>query len=948
MQTDQSFPDGKDFVPLHCHSHFSILDGLSSPEEIAARAKELGHIAVALTDHGSCGGLYHFQKACRKEGIKPILGVEAYLVQDTNLREKDEKRRHITLWVKNPKGYKNIMALATKSNLEGFYGKPRISLADLEKFKDGLMAGSACANGAICSYFLDGDVQGAEKMATDLKLIFGDDFYCEIMVHKYESKMKEKQKEFIKAMKSVLDLADRLGIKSIMTYDSHYCRKEDAFYQDVLLSIQTKDTIKNPNRFSFWSSDFYMKPISEVLSLCPTRRDLIQNTLEVASKVVDEDIIKTSAPLLPDFQLPLGEKSEEAYLKTLIRQGMISRGILEKQEYRERILSELDVIIKCGFTRYFLILWDIVNYARRTGIRVGPGRGSGAASLCLYCLNVTQLDPIKHSLLFARFLNPDRVSPPDVDLDFDDSRQEEMFGYVSRKYGQEYVARIGTYTSLKAKDAVRRVVKALDVGDDWEDSDKQGKWKSGENTMRVVNMMSEALPNVPGLTVKDAVKDIREVQELSERYPKVFEVAEKIQGTLVAAGVHPAGIIVCKEKIADMVPLRMTSGVSCTQYDMKEVDPLGLLKFDFLGLRTLRVIDKCLSLIHSRTGEEIKIDELVPDDKATFAILNAGNVEGVFQFESGDGKYGISRLLRDIRVDSFDDMVVTCALYRPGTLKAGVPDDYCNYKHKRKSVKYVHPMMKDLLGDTFGMMVYQEQVMLVAMKMAGFSNVEADYLRKAMGKKDDELMKKLLDKFVNGCVKNKIDQVVAERIFELCRYFSGYGFNKAHSAAYAYLAYQTAWLKANYPMEFMCSLMSANSSDDVRRIKYEKACGEMGITLLPHHINKSKEDYVIEGSGIRRPFLSLKGVGENAVKSIVSGQPYSSLEDLISRVSGQVVNSRVFETLVHSNCMENFGMTSRQLIDSFGTIKQKVKKIAKQKEKFKGFDEENDLFACDI
>jgi DNA polymerase-3 subunit alpha len=940
-------PEGANFVPLHCHSHFSVLDGLNSPEEIALRARELGHPAVALTDHGSCGGLYHFQKACKKCGIKPILGMEAYVVDNAMVRDKEERKRHLTIWATNQEGYKNLIALSSKGYLEGFYSKPRISLEDIDKRKAGLLVGSACIKGIVCDRIMADDKPRAIETAGKLKDMLGDAFYCEVMSHRYDASSKDKQTAFAKAMKAVLEVADTVGIKSVLTYDSHYCRPEDAQYHDVLLSIQTKDTIKNPNRFSFHSSDFYMKPWDELVRICSVRKDLLSNTLEVASRVSSEDLIKTSPPLLPDFQLPQGVKSEEAYLKELIREGMIERGIFDKQEYRDRIMTELEVITKCGFVRYFLILWDVVNYARRSGIAVGPGRGSGAASLCLYSLSVTQLDPIKHDLLFARFLNPDRVSPPDVDLDFDDSKQEEMFNYVARKYGQECVSRIGSYTAPKVKDAIRRTAKALDVGNDWEQSDGKGKWKSGQNTMDVVSLLAKVLPDDPKLTMDDALK-IREVEDFVESYPKLFEVSKRIMGTLVASGVHPAGIIISKQKVVDMIPLRMdTDGVVCTQFDMKEVEPLGMLKFDFLAIKNLRVIDKCLKMVKVNHGDAIKIDALETNDPAVFKLLNDGKVDGIFQFESGEGKKGISGLLRDIRVDSFEDMIVTCALYRPGTIKAKVHTDYPLYKHGKKAVKYVHPMMKELLHETYGMMVYQEQVMLVSMRMAGFTNVEADWLRKAMGKKDPKIMEKLEGKFVSGCIANGISPDDAKKVFDLCSLFSGYGFNRAHAAAYAMLAYQTAWLKTHYPVEYMCSLMSANAGDDKKIPKYERATESMGIQMLPHHINKSKADYSIEGRSIRRPLSSLKGIGDVGIKAIVASQPFDSLNDFVAKVDAHAVNIRVFTVLVEAKCMECFGMTKNQLETKYAEAKKRVKQAEKQKERDKGFDSVN-MFDCPI
>jgi DNA polymerase-3 subunit alpha len=582
-----SSDNGGLYVPLHCHSYFSLLDGLPSPASIAQKAKALGHGAVALTDHGSCAGLYAFQKACKKAGVKPILGMEAYLVNNVQDHDKDESKRHITLWAKNVVGYKNLITLSTASYVEGFYGKPRIDPKILQKHREGLMAGSACAKGVVMDHVMDGKLDLAEQEASRFKEIFGDDFYMEVMSHTYNPSAKKKEAEFFRAYILTLGIADKLGIKSVITYDSHYCDRADAFSHEVLLAIQTKNTIKNPDRFSFESDDFYMKSSDELAVKCARRLDLMANTLEVAGKV-EPDLIKPSSMALPDFPLPPGVESEEQYLKDLIRDGMMNRGIFNRQEYRDRIMMELDVIFKCKFTRYFLVLWDLVSYAKKNQIGIGPGRGSGVASLCLYCLGVTELDPIRWDLLFARFLNPDRVSPPDVDLDFEDVKQEEMFKYVTRKYGKEHVVRIGTYGTLKSKDVIRRVGKALDVGGDWEDSDKKGPWKSGKKTLAIVDEICKSMPKYfsdadDEEEEEDDRTDLQKLMESDEmkyyvdKYPELFRIALKMEGTKSTAGLHAAGIIISRDVVADLAPLRIKDDVVCTQFDMKEVDELGLL-----------------------------------------------------------------------------------------------------------------------------------------------------------------------------------------------------------------------------------------------------------------------------------------------------------------------------------------------------------------------------------
>jgi DNA polymerase-3 subunit alpha len=766
-----------EYVPLHCHSYYSLLDGLDSPETIAETAAINGYPAVALTDHGTCGGLFAFQKACEKHGIKPILGIETYVVDNMSSRNKEDKRYHLVILAKNQDGYRNLIKLSTLAYTSGFYSKPRIDLSVLASMKEGLIVLSACSHGVVCGPVMAGDIEGATKTAKYLKDTFGDDFYIEIMDHHYKPELEDEEQAQRNGMRQTMKIATDLGIKCVYTCDSHYCFKADAEVHDVVLCISTKDTIKNPKRkLSFGSSDFYMKGWDEIkLNLIDRGAGhLIANTMEIANKV-SGGLIKPSKTLLPSYPLPPGVASEEEYLKTLIKEGMIRRGIYNRKSYRDRITEELDVITKCGFLSYFLILWDLISYARRKKIRHGAGRGSGVASLCLYCLGVTAMDPIKHDRLFSRFLNPDRISPPDVDLDFDYLKQDEMFKYVSEKYGRDCTSRIGTYGSLKAKDAIKRAGKALDLGNDWDDSSAGGEWKSGKNTLTIVDNISKAIPFGVDMTIERAISESDEIRQYSEQYPEVFKAAKKIEGILSSCGVHPAGVVVCSQPINKVVPLRITNDVLCTQFDMHEVEEMGLLKFDFLALKTLSIIDLSLDLIKKRHGKEIDIDALDPTDPNVFKLFNERDIEGIFQFEG----YGISQVIMDLRVDSFTDLMAGVSLFRPGPMDL-IPD-YCDYKHGRKPLEYVHPLMKELLSDTYGMMIFQEQVMTISMKMAGFTPVEADKFRKGMGKKQPEIIAAMKGKFISGSIKNGVTQAQAEKVFSLCEKFAGYGFNKCLS-----------------------------------------------------------------------------------------------------------------------------------------------------------------------
>ena len=931
--------DVKAYASLHSHSSYSLLDGLATPEKIAKTAKELGLPAVALTDHGTCAGLYRFFKSCKKEGIKPILGMEAYCVENMDAFDKNENRWHLTIWAKNKQGYQNLIALNSKGWCEGFYQKPRIDLGVLKRMREGLMIGSGCAVGMVCGpiFRLD-DIEKAEENARRIRDIFGDDFYMEVMRHNGLAENLSGDKAKIrKSMDEVYSLAVKLGIKPVIACDSHYCLKEEAEAHDVLLSVQTKNTVKNPDRFSFRSNDFYMKSPSEIVDLCGEQSEMIDNTIEVASKV-EEGIINSSSDLLPEFVQPGGFETQEEYLRFLIKTGLEKRGLFDKKEYTDRIEFELKVIKNCGYLKYFLILHDLVSHAKREGIRTGPGRGSGVASLCLYCLGVTALDPIKYNLMFERFLNPDRISPPDVDIDFDHDKQGEIFEYIASKYGRDCIARIGTYNTLKAKDAVKRVGKALDIGNDWERAgDKvrnSSQWKSGKATLDEVDKISKSIPEGPEVNIENALQESSELKFYEKKYPKVFSMASKLEGTLSSSGVHPSGIVICKEPVVKYSPLRRAKGGEiCTQYDMVEVEELGMLKFDILALNTLTTIELTMQLIKKSKDEEFDINSLDPDsDPEIFAMLRRGDVDGVFQFE---GSAGIRRLLSDMHVDCFEDMISSVALYRPGPLENGMHTKYCQRKLGHEKVNYPHPVMESVLKNTHGIMIYQEQTMEVSKKFAGFSNGDADVLRKAIGKKKADLIAKVSKMFIEGSMKQGHSRQLAESVWKLIETFGGYGFNRSHAAAYALLAYQTAFLKCKFPKEFFCALLS-NEKDEDKRIRYENSANKYKrsakMPILPIDINKSKEIYTIEDEGIRKPISSFKGVGEKASKEISAKQPFTGLGDFIHRINHSAVNSAVFKTLLDSGCLDIWGKDKEALLASYEKAKlDNKKKEAKAK-----------------
>ena len=943
------------FVHLHNHSYFSLLDGLASTDDLVEAAADLGYKSLALTDHGTCAGLYQFQKACKSKGIKPILGMEAYITEDHTIQEKvmvgGEKRspiiHHLVLLAKNKVGYKNLIYLSSFGYINGFYYKPRIDFEVLKAHKEGLIVSSACAQGEIPYLLWAGEEEQAEAVAKKYQAEFGDDFYLEIMTHFYNNDTEQQAKEKQLAGQ-IYKMSKKLGIKAICTQDTHYARKEDWEAHDVLLAIQTLDTVKNPKRMTFNSQDFYLKPYEQMANIYKKAPELLSNTVEIANKV-EKDIISASEDLLPNFDLPEGFADEEAYLKELVANGMKEKRLINKPKYRERIKYEMSVITKCNYTKYFLILWDIINFARNEGIRVGIGRGSAVSSLCLYVLGIVKLDPVKYDLIFERFLNPDRISPPDVDIDFDYYRREEVYNYIIRKYGSDYCSQIGTYNKLMARQAIRSTVKALDLGKDWDilqekkAKNPKAKVEATKHSLDLADRIAKLVPFKAGTKISDAMKSVSDLRSAMHKYPKLMAAVLKIEGTLKSAGVHPAGILVCKDPVIEHVPLRASKGVVCSQFDGPEVEYLGLLKFDLLALKTLTVVEKTVNVIKKRYNKDIDVDALDPSDPEVFKILNGEDPQmdtrGIFQFEA----QGISRLLAAIHVDRFEDMIVANALYRPGPLGAGVHDMYCNYKHGRTEIEYLHPKMGEALEDTYGIMIFQENIMKVAQVLAGFTGGQADTLRKAMGKKIPELLAEQKTLFVDGCAKNGISKSIAEKIFAQIDYFSGYGFNKSHSAAYAFLAYQTAWLKKYYPIEFMCNLLSSEIGDEDKLRMYLDQADRMGIIVMPEDINKSGLEFKIQlaehNNGeelqvLRKPLTGLKGVGSKAVQNIVDNQPFASLEDFLTRINSRAVTSAVFKTMVQSGCMkEAFNLPEEYLLSKYDEVKKKVDKDRKARQK---------------
>jgi DNA polymerase-3 subunit alpha len=942
------------FVHLHNHSHYSLLDGLSSPENLAKVASEKGFPALALTDHGTCAGLYAFQKACKKYKIKPILGCEVYFTEDRHYKHKESRTYHLTLLAKNKQGLQNLFKLSTLGELEGKYRKPRIDFELLERHHEGLICTSGCPCSQLSMALWENNEERAEELVGQYKELFGDDYYIEIMTHKYIDNDEQENREKVVA-KKLYSLAKKHNIKAICTNDAHYAERNDWKDHDILLAMQTHNHIKNPERFSFQGKEFYLKDYEEMKARYKSAPELLENTLDITNKI-EENLLEFSGDLLPDFNLPQGYERDEDYLKDLIKDGMKSKGLFNNKEYRERIKYEMQAIIKCGYTKYFLILWDMINFAKREGIAVGCGRGSAAGCLCLYVLDIVKLDPIKHGLLFERFINPERISPPDVDIDFDYFRRDEVFDYMSRKYGNDHCSKIGTYNTLKARAVIRYVTKALDLGKDWERYVSERKTNDravmGKESLYLSDRIAKSVPEGPGVTIESAIKDSNEFRYYMGKYPELKRAALKIENKISAAGVHAAGLIVSRDPIVNMIPLREKDGVVASQFDKDEVEELGLLKFDCLAIKTLTVVDQTVKDIKERHGIEIDIDALDPSDTKVFDLFNGKykniDTRGIFQFES----YGISELLKNVHVDTFNDLVVCNALYRPGPLGSGMHDLYCDYKHGRKKIEPLHPKMGEILEETYSLMVFQESFMKISQELAGFTKGQSDLLRKAVGKKKLDLLADQEKNFVDGCLKNGIDKKIAEKIFEQINYFGGYGFNKSHSAAYGMLAYQTAYLKVYYPLEFMKNLLSSEVKREDKLKNYLKQAIQMDIVCLGSELNESKNEFVIsrkknkEGKEVeylRMPFSMIKGVGDAAVEEIVKNQPYENLKDFLLKVNLSKVNVKVFQALASDGCFERtWGIRGDKIMSEYEDVKKTVEKEKKKRrEREKHFEKVN-------
>ncbi len=878
----------KNLIHLHVHSHYSLLDGMGKIPNLLDRAKELGMTAMALTDHGVMYGAIEFYKEALKRGIKPIIGCEIYIaprkMSDRNPGI-DVKPYHLVLLAKNNVGYRNLIKLTTLAHLEGYYYKPRVDKETLKKYSKGLIALSACVfGGEVPRAFVNGDKEGVKKAAEFYTELFGkENFYLEIQDH-------PEIPEQAPTNEALMKLAKEMGLKTVITNDSHYVDKEDWQAHEVLLCLQTGKTLLDENRMTMKGGDYSLRDYQSMSKNYAAHPELFKNTYEIAEKCnVSFELGKI---LIPHYVVPKGE-TPKSYLHKLVKERTKKRYSVITSDIKDRLKYELEVIEKMGYESYFLIVQDFVNWAKEKGILVGPGRGSAAGSLISYILNITELDPLKYDLLFERFLNPDRISMPDIDMDFADDRRGEVIEYVTEKYGQDRVAQIITFGTMAARNAIRDTGRVM--GMSYADVDKIAKVTPAKLTL------AESVHEVP---------EIKSIYQNNDEAKKLIDLAMRIEGVSRHASTHAAGVVISKEPLTEYTPLqKATKGElsTITQYSMTPLEDLGLLKMDFLGLSNLTILKNTLRIVRKLYGIQIDLSKLNMEDKKTFELLARADTTGVFQLESA----GMKRYIRKLKPTVLEDIIAMVALYRPGPMQ--FIDDFIDRKHGKKKITYTHPLMENALKNTYGVIVYQEQVMQVAKDMANFTGGEADTLRKAMGKKIADLMKKMRMQFIKGSKKNGVDKKIAEKIFDDFENFAQYAFNKSHAACYAIIAYWTAYLKAHYPACFMAALLTSDYSN-IDRIAIEiEECRKMGIEVLPPSVNESFLEFGVrkETGKIRFGLLGVKNVGIGIINAIIEareeGGSFSSIEDFCKRVNAKEINKKVMESLIKSGAMDDLG-----------------------------------------
>jgi DNA polymerase-3 subunit alpha len=892
-----------DFVHLHNHTAFSLLDGAIRVDSLIKKTKKYDMPAAAITDHGVLYGIIDFYRKAKKEGIKPIIGAEVYLSPGSRF-EKNRKRYHLVLLAQNNEGYHNLIQLVSKAWLEGFYYKPRVDKELLAEYSKGLICLSACIQGEVPQLLINGNYDLAQKAVSDYHAIFGkDNFFLELQNHNLQQ-----EKE---AVQGLLKLSREENIPTVVTNDCHYLNKEDAELQDILLALQTGTTLADENRMTFTGQEFYYKSPAEMLELFPDLDSAYQNTVKIADRVeVDLDFNHFYLPEYPDLGQ---EKSPEDLLKKLCLKGLKAKGMGSDQKAVERLKYELKIIFEMGYAAYFLIVYDFVKYAEDNEIMVGPGRGSAAGSLVAYLLNITKVNPLKYGLIFERFLNPERVTMPDIDIDFDENR-DQIIEYVKERYGTERVAQIGTFGTMAARAAVRDVGRVLAV------------------PYAKVDKVAKLISSRKG--INRSLKDQKKLQELYHNDGEIKELidyARGVEGLPRHISTHAAGVIIGAEPLTQIVPLQKQDESVITQLPMGDLEALGLLKMDFLGLRNLTVIKNTLQLIEDRKDKVIDINNIPLDDSAVYKFLSTGKTAGVFQMES----YLFQSLNKKMKPDRFSDLIAMLALGRPGPLGSNIVDDFIAIRHGKKEAEYLHPKLKPILEETFGMILYQEQVMEIASNLAGYSMGEADLLRRGMGKKKLKLVAAEREKFVKGAVERGLTEAAAQEIFDQMEYFAGYGFNKSHSTAYAFLAYQTAYLKYHFPVEFMSALFSSVMGNHDKIADYIKASREINLKILAPDINNSHHDFFAESDKqIRYGLKAIKNVGSAAIEAVIKARKvkkFSSLIDFLKRVDISAINIQSLEAFIKAGAFDQIAESRASMLLNYEELYNKYNNLSKRK-----------------
>ena len=896
------------FVHLHVHSEFSLLDGANRIKDLPVRAKELGMDSMAITDHGVMFGVIDFYKACKKEGIKPIIGCEMYVAPRSRLQKDpgiDNHYYHLILLAKNNDGYKNLSKLVSTSFIDGYYYKPRIDRELLEKYHENLIALSGCLAGEVNQYLLNGQEEKAEQTAIWYKKLFGKDYYIEVQNNGL--------KEQVLANQKLIKLARKLNIPIVATNDAHYLKKEDAYNHEILLCIQTGKRMSDEDRMKFDTDGLYIKSPEEMSDYFSAFPDAVENTVKIAEKCNVE--FEFGNTILPNYDVPPEYKTHYDFFKELCEKGLKKRyGENYSEEIKQRAEYEMSIIKKMGYVDYYLIVWDFIHYAKTHDIPVGPGRGSGAGSILAYAIEITDIDPMKYGLLFERFLNPERISMPDFDVDFSDEKRQDVIDYVSRKYGHDHVSQIITFGTMAAKMVIRDVSRVLDY------------------PYSEADALAKMIPNEIHITIKKALeenRELREKYETDEQVKKILDIAMALEGMPRQASTHACGVVITKDPVDTYVPLYVRDGQINTQYIMTTLEELGLLKMDFLGLRNLTVIQNTIEMVKKEYGIDIKFDQEMNDPKV-YKLWQDGNTAGIFQFES----QGITNFMKELKPDCLEDLIAGVSLYRPGPMDQ-IPR-YIRGKRNPGHNEYTHPKLEPILNVTYGCMVYQEQVMQIVRDLAGYSLGRADLVRRAMGKKKLDVMAKEREIFIHGqvdengnvvvpgCVRNGIDEQSANKIFDEMAEFAKYAFNKSHAACYAVVAYRTAYLKAYYPAEFIASTLNSYLGNLDKVPQYIDECKRLGIQILKPDINKSFEKFTVESGKIRFGLGSIKNVGTVPVESIVKEREengkYRSFTDFCERIADTQVNKKCIESLIKAGVFEEFEETRATLLASFEDI----------------------------